>query len=30
MFEKMGLGNRAEATAYAVRHNLDDYLNPSQ
>jgi DNA-binding NarL/FixJ family response regulator len=30
IFEKMGLGNRAEATAYAVRHNLDDYLDPSQ
>ena len=30
IFEKMGLGNRAEATAYAVRHNLDDYLNPSE
>lgn len=30
IFDKMGLGNRAEATAYAVRHNLDDYLNPSQ
>jgi two-component system response regulator DevR len=23
---KLGLSNRAEATAYAVRHNLDDYL----
>lgn len=23
---KLGLANRAEATAYAVRHNLDDYL----
>jgi DNA-binding NarL/FixJ family response regulator len=30
IFEKMGLGNRAEATAYAVRHNLDDYLKPSE
>jgi DNA-binding NarL/FixJ family response regulator len=30
ILEKMGLGNRAEATAYAVRHNLDDYLKPSQ
>jgi DNA-binding NarL/FixJ family response regulator len=29
IFDKMGLGNRAEATAYAVRHNLDDYLKPS-
>lgn len=28
IFDKMGLGNRAEATAYAVRHNLDDYLKP--
>jgi two-component system, NarL family, response regulator DevR len=26
IFDKMGLSNRAEATAYAVRHNLDDYL----
>lgn len=24
---KLGLSNRAEATAYAVRHNLDEYLN---
>ena len=24
---KLGLTNRAEATAYAVRHNLDDFLN---
>lgn len=24
---KLGLSNRAEATAYAVRHRLDDYLN---
>jgi DNA-binding NarL/FixJ family response regulator len=23
---KLGLSNRAEATAYAVRHNLDEYL----
>jgi DNA-binding NarL/FixJ family response regulator len=23
---KLGLSNRAEATAYAVRHNLEDYL----
>ena len=30
IFDKMGLGNRAEATAYAVRHNLDDYLKPSE
>ncbi|GIK41822.1 MAG: DNA-binding response regulator [Chloroflexota bacterium] len=30
ILEKMGLGNRAEATAYAVRHNLDDYLKPSE
>jgi hypothetical protein len=22
----LGLANRAEATAYAVRHNLDEYL----
>jgi len=26
IFSKLGLSNRAEATAYAVRHNLDDYL----
>jgi len=26
IFGKLGLSNRAEATAYAVRHNLDDYL----
>ncbi|MEM7031409.1 MAG: response regulator transcription factor [Chloroflexota bacterium] len=26
MLGKLGLSNRAEATAYAVRHNLDDYL----
>ncbi len=25
IFNKLGLSNRAEATAYAVRHNLDDY-----
>ena len=25
IFSKLGLSNRAEATAYAVRHNLDDY-----
>lgn len=25
IFGKLGLSNRAEATAYAVRHNLDDY-----
>ncbi len=30
IFDKMGLGNRAEATAYAVRHNLDDYLKASE
>jgi DNA-binding NarL/FixJ family response regulator len=29
IFDKMGLSNRAEATAYAVRHNLDDYLKTS-
>jgi len=29
IFDKMSLSNRAEATAYAVRHNLDDYLKPS-
>jgi DNA-binding NarL/FixJ family response regulator len=27
IFGKLGLSNRAEATAYAVRHNLDDYMN---
>ena len=27
---KLGLANRAEATAYAVRHNLDDYLQSSK
>lgn len=26
---KLSLGNRAEATAYAVRHNLDDFLASS-
>lgn len=26
IFGKLGLSNRAEATAYAVRHNLDDYI----
>lgn len=26
ILDKLGLSNRAEATAYAVRHNLDDYL----
>jgi two-component system, NarL family, response regulator DevR len=26
ILDKLGLANRAEATAYAVRHNLDDYL----
>ena len=26
IFGKLNLSNRAEATAYAVRHNLDDYL----
>lgn len=26
IFGKLGLSNRAEATAYAVRHNLDDYV----
>lgn len=25
---KLGLSNRAEATAYAVRHNLDEHLGP--
>jgi two-component system, NarL family, response regulator DevR len=24
---KLGLSNRAEASAYAIRHNLDDYLS---
>jgi len=27
IFSKLGLSNRAEATAYAVRHNLDDYMH---
>ncbi|MFQ5576760.1 MAG: response regulator [Anaerolineae bacterium] len=27
IFSKLELSNRAEATAYAVRHNLDDYLS---
>lgn len=27
ILDKLGLSNRAEATAYAVRHNLDDYLS---
>ncbi|GIK38484.1 MAG: DNA-binding response regulator [Chloroflexota bacterium] len=26
ILDKLGLSNRAEATAYAVRHNLDDFL----
>lgn len=26
IFGKLGLSNRAEATAYAVKHNLDDYV----
>lgn len=26
ILDKLGLANRAEATAYAVRHNLDNYL----
>jgi DNA-binding NarL/FixJ family response regulator len=26
IFGKLGFSNRAEATAYAVRHNLDDYI----
>ena len=26
ILDKLSLSNRAEATAYAVRHNLDDYL----
>lgn len=29
IFGKLGLSNRAEATAYAVRHNLDDYVDLS-
>lgn len=29
IFGKLGLSNRAEATAYAVRHNLDDYVDVS-
>ena len=27
IFGKLNLSNRAEATAYAVRHNLDDYID---
>jgi DNA-binding NarL/FixJ family response regulator len=27
ILDKLDLSNRAEATAYAVRHNLDDYLD---
>jgi DNA-binding NarL/FixJ family response regulator len=27
IFSKLGLSNRAEATAYAVKHNLDDYMD---
>lgn len=27
ILDKLNLSNRAEATAYAVRHNLDDYLH---
>ena len=27
IFGKLGLSNRAEATGYAVRHNLDDYVD---
>ena len=27
IFGKLGLSNRAEATAYAVRHNLDDFVD---
>ncbi len=30
ILDKLGLANRAEATAYAVRHNLDDYLKPQE
>lgn len=30
ILDKLNLTNRAEATAYAVRHNLDDYLNSLQ
>jgi len=28
IFGKLNLSNRSEATAYAVRHNLDDYVDP--
>lgn len=28
ILDKLGLANRSEATAYAVRHNLDHYLKP--
>ncbi|NJN92570.1 MAG: response regulator transcription factor [Anaerolineales bacterium] len=28
ILDKLGLANRAEATAYAIRHNLDLYLRP--
>jgi DNA-binding NarL/FixJ family response regulator len=27
ILDKLGLSNRAEATAYAVRHNLEDFLD---
>jgi DNA-binding NarL/FixJ family response regulator len=27
---KLGVSNRAEASAYAIRHNLDDYLSSEQ
>jgi DNA-binding NarL/FixJ family response regulator len=30
ILDKLGLSNRAEATAYAVRHNLEDFLSSTE
>ncbi len=30
ILDKLGLSNRAEATAYAVRHNLEDFLKSQE